>query len=187
VPHATPRAIGLTAIGRARHLPVPSRAGAEPGDALWVTGTLGVALAGYRALTGTGPRDAAAEAHFRRPVPRLGEGRALAPVVHAMMDVSDGLLLDATRLADASGVSISITSGAVPLCAALGPERAAGLRWGDDYELLFALPPGVDPPVAATRIGAVHARGAHPLLLDGAPPPADQSLGWQHTAPEAGQ
>ena len=178
-----PRAIGLTAIGRASHLPVPARSGALPGDALWVTGTLGVALAGYRALTGAGPRDPVAEAHFNRPVPRLGEGRALAPIVHAMMDVSDGLLLDASRMADASGVTISIASAAVPLCTALGDDRAAGLGWGDDYELLFALPHGVTPPCPAARIGTVVARTRHPLIVDGAPPPAGQSLGWQHSAP----
>ncbi len=51
-------------------------------------------------------------------------------------------------------------------------------RWGDDYELLFAAPPGFAPPVAATRIGAMIAAGATALLVDGAPPPAH--LGYEH-------
>jgi thiamine-monophosphate kinase len=105
------------------------------------------------------------------------EGRALAPVVTAMMDVSDGLLIDAARLAEASGGTLALDSAAVPIAA---PEARRGdvLRWGDDYELLFALPPGVEPAVPATRIGAVRDKGDVPLLLDDAPP--EGPLGYEH-------
>src|SRR5690606_19826165 len=105
---------------------------------------------------------------YRRPLARLPEGQALAPLVTAMMDVSDGLLVDAWRLAEAGDVSIAIDSAAVPIAA---PEarRFDALRWGDDYELLFALPSSSEPPVRATRIGSIEPRGFAPLFLDGEP------------------
>jgi thiamine-monophosphate kinase len=171
-----PRSFGVTAIGRATHRPVPARGGARPGDALWVTGQLGAAMLGFEALRdGTGADSTA----YRRPLARLPEGQALAPLVSAMMDVSDGLLIDAWRMAEASGVSLAIDSAAAPIAA---PEerRLDALRWGDDYELLFALPAGTEPPVAATRIGTVEPRGFVPLFLDGEPIANRDGLGWEH-------
>jgi thiamine-monophosphate kinase len=171
-----PRSWGLTAIGRATHCPVPGRDGAQVGDGLWVTGVLGAALAGFEALRGgTGPDSAA----YRRPVPLLAEGRALAPLVSAMMDVSDGLLLDAWRLAEASGVSVAIDTASVPIAL---PEarRLEALSWGDDYQLLFTLPPGAAPPVAATQVGQVEPRGFVPMFVDGQPIANAGGLGWQH-------
>lgn len=179
----TPRSFGLTAIGRASHLPVPARSGAAPGDSLWVTGLLGAALAGYLGERGELTADAAALTRFRRPEPRLATGQALAPLVTAMMDVSDGLLLDARRMAEASGVTIAIDRAAVPIAACLSDAalRDRALRWGDDYELLFTLPADVTPPCAATRIGVVMPyQPDAPLLIDGAPPPPALQLGWEH-------
>ena len=154
-----PRAFGLTALGRATHRPVPSRAGARPGDALWLTGRLGAAMLGFEAL--------------------LPEGQAVAPLVTAMMDVSDGLLLDAWRLAEASEVSLAIDGAAVPI-ATPQDRRFDALRWGDDYELLFALPAGTEPPIPATRIGMVEPRGFVPLFLDGEPIANRDGLGYEH-------
>lgn len=169
------RSFGLTAIGEAVHLPVPSRSGARPGDTLWVTGEIGAAMLGFEG------NSAASIARFNRPVPRTTEGLALAPLVTAMMDVSDGLLLDAQRMAEASGVCIAIDSPAVPMPAAMPPDRRGdAMRWGDDYELLFTLPAGISPPVEATRIGTVEARGAAALLVDGAIPDNGKALGYQH-------
>jgi thiamine-monophosphate kinase len=173
-----PRALGLTAVGRATHQPVPARSGAQAGDALWLTGPVGAAMMGFEALRdGTGADSTA----YRRPRPLLAEGRALAPHVSAMMDVSDGVLLDASRLAAASGVAIDLATAAVPIAA---PEarRAEALRWGDDYQLLFTLPEGTEPPVAAHRIGDVRAFAGAGLLLDGAPPAPDDRLGYSHGA-----
>jgi thiamine-monophosphate kinase len=170
-----PQVLGLTAIGRATHRPVPSRAGAKAGDALWITGPVGAAMIGLEALK-AGKGDTTA---YRRPLPLLAEGRALAPLVTAMMDVSDGLLLDAARMARASGVTFSIDSAAVPI-AAPDPRRAEALRWGDDYQLLFTLPAGVEPPVAATRIGEARSPSVSPLLLDGAALGEDNGLGYWH-------
>lgn len=171
-----PRSFGLTAIGRATHQPVPSRGGAKPGDSLWLTGQVGAAMLGFEALReGTGADSTA----YRRPLARLPEGQALAPLVTAMMDVSDGLLIDSWRLAEASQVSIAIDSGSVPIAT---PEtrRLDALRWGDDYELLFTLPPTIEPPVKAIRIGTVEPRGFVPMFLDGEPVANRDGLGWEH-------
>ena len=169
--------LGLTALGRATHCPVPSRSGARVGDELWLTGPVGAAMLGYEALRdGTEANSLA----FRRPRALLAEGLALAPVVSAMMDVSDGLLLDASRMARSSGVSFAIESAAVPLAA---PElrRADALRWGEDYQLLFTLPAGEVPPVTAFRIGLTVTPTDAPLLVDGAPQTATDSLGYEHS------
>jgi len=195
VPAGAPRVFGLTALGTTVG-PVPSRAGAQSGDQLWVTGSIGDAGAGLRILSGelSGP-DALTE-RYRKPSPRLEAGERLAPLVSAMMDVSDGLLIDASRLAEASGLAATIELGDVPLSpgylSACGGDRAARLAAataGDDYELLFAAPPGQAPALLAlsqtlglpfTRIGAF-TPGAGLSLTDGgealALPP---KLGWEH-------
>ena len=102
-----PRTYGLTAIGRATHIPVPSRAGAHPGQEVFVTGILGCAMLGFEG----NPDHLDA---FNRPTPRLAEGQALAPLVTAMMDVSDGLLLDCWRLACASNVTCLLYTSPSP-------------------------------------------------------------------------
>ncbi len=166
-----PRTFGLTAIGRATSNPVPSRSGAQIGDGIFVTGTLGRAMLGFEGV----------EEHrsaFDRPTPRLAEGRALAPVVTAMMDISDGLLLDAYRMAQASEATLALDSAAAPV--ADPARRMDALRWGDDYELLFTLPGAMEPPIAATRIGTVEPRGFATLVLDGEPLVNAEGLGFQH-------
>ncbi|MCR2835067.1 thiamine-phosphate kinase [Parerythrobacter lacustris] len=171
-----PRALGLTALGKATHSPVPSRSGAQPGDGVFLVGTVGGAMMGYEALRdGTGGETAA----YLRPQPLLAEGQALAPFVSAMMDVSDGLLLDASRIAYASTVTIDLDPSAVPLGA---PEsrRDDALRWGDDYALLLTARPGAKLPDFAWPIGKVLPRGKHALLLDGNPPADGKPLGYQH-------
>ena len=170
-----PQVLGLTAIGRATCRPVPSRAGARPGDGLWITGPVGAAMLGLEALR-SGSGDSLA---YRRPVALLAEGRMLAPHVTAMMDVSDGLLLDAARMARASGVMLAIESSAVPIAT---PEarRGEALRWGEDYQLLFTAPPDFQPPVPAHRIGEVLAGGTTPLILDGQGLSEADGLGYEH-------
>ena len=170
-----PQAMGLTAIGQATVRPVPSRSGARAGDGIWITGALGAAMAGLEALR-TGSGDSSA---YRRPMARLDEGLALAPHVSAMMDISDGLLLDASRMAAASGVTFAIDSALPPLAVAES-RRGEALRWGDDYELLFTLPAGPPLPVPATQIGEVLPLGASALLLDGQPLAPDDIAGFEH-------
>ena len=91
---------------------------------------------------------------YRRPVPQLAAGAALAPHAHAMMDVSDGLLLDAQRLADASGMGMALDLEALPLSDAFVAERGAdrearlfAATGGDDYALLAAIPPEAEEAV----------------------------------------
>lgn len=173
---AGPQAMGLTALGRATHRPVPSRSGARAGDRLWLTGPVGGAMIGLEALRAGAGGDSMA---YRRPMALLAQGWALAPQVTAMMDVSDGLLLDASRMARASGVTIDIDSAAVPLAC---PEqrRQEALRWGDDYQLLFTLPGNARPPVPAHAVGRVLPDQGAALLVDGAPLPAGAALGFEH-------
>lgn len=161
----------MTAIGRATHKPVPSRNGAEVGDGVYVTGTLGAAMLGFE-----GSDDHLGA--FNRPTPRLAEGLALAPLVTAMMDISDGVLLDAFRMARASEVTIAMESAAVPV--ASDARRDEALRWGDDYELLFTAPRDTAFPVPVTQIGAVEPRGFAQLVLDGNPIVNSEGLGYQH-------
>lgn len=179
------RVLGLTAIGAGLAV-TPSRSGARAGDALWVTGTIGDAGAGLAIAQGrAGP--AALLGAYRRPQPLLAQGRALGPLVHAMMDVSDGLLIDASRMAEASALAVTIDLAAMPLSpeyrAFGGADRTARLAAataGDDYQLLFAAPPDSEWPVPATRIGSF-AEGRGLTLLDGSvrlPLPA--RLGYEH-------
>ena len=171
-----PQTLGLTAIGRATHRPVPSRAGAMAGDAIYLTGPVGAAMLGFEALRDGTAADTLA---FRRPAALLAKGQALAPLVTAMMDVSDGLLLDASRMARASGATFAIDSAAVPVAV---PEdrRAEALRWGDDYQLLFTAPPGTALPVHAHRIGTVGDDETGALELDGRILRDHEPLGYRH-------
>lgn len=182
LPPGAPRVLTLTAIGHATH--APSRSGARAGDGLFVTGTIGDGGAGLAIAQGAPGPDALLNA-YRRPLPRLGEGRILASHVHAMMDVSDGLLIDAARIAMASGVAVTIDLAAIPLSDVyrqhIGDDRAARLRAataGDDYQLLFAAPASLAVP--ARRIGSF-AEGQGLTITDGAEPvPLPARLGFEH-------
>lgn len=168
-----PRTFGLTALGKATHRPVPARSGARVGDLVWITGPVGGAMLGLEALrSGSGD-----SMPYRRGQARLAEGRALAPLVHAMMDVSDGVLLDARRMAEASGVTIALDRKAIPIVTAES-RRDEALTWGEDYELLFTAPADAAFPVTAYPIGQVVEPGDWPLLLDGAAPCGQ--LGYEH-------
>ncbi len=190
LPPGSPRVLGLTAIGRAGPA-TPSRSGGKAGDRLWLVGTLGDSAAGLSQLledpATTGPLVEA----YRRPRPLLAEGKALAPHASAMMDVSDGLLLDACRLASASGVAAHIDLATLPLSAAFiasrGEDRLFAATGGDDYALLVACPETVDPftlPLPSgtnvTEIGRL-AEGAGLSLTDGdRPVTIPERLGHEH-------
>ncbi len=187
--------LGLTAIGAAPAGGVPDRRGAVPGDALWLTGSIGDAGAGLL-IAGGAAGPATLLDRYRRPQPRLAAGRALAPLVSAMMDVSDGLLIDAHRMAAASSAAIAIDLDLVPLSPALmafdGEDRDTRLRAataGDDYELLFTAPEGAEPAIraalgglglAVSRIGVVRAGSGIALSDADGPVPLPGRLGYVH-------
>jgi thiamine-monophosphate kinase len=189
-----PRVLGLTAIGRAGW-EVPHRSGARPGDALWVAGTLGDAAAGLAVLTADPKATGLLVDIYRRPVPLLAVGEALAPHARASMDVSDGLLLDAFRMAEASGCGLTIDLATLPLSAAFFAERGPHIEarmfaatGGDDYALLFACAPEFDPftlPLPSgtriVRVGTfVNAGVGLTLTNEGDPIPLPETLGYEH-------
>ena len=186
MPKGAPRAFGLTALGRASGQ-VPARSGGRVGDTLYVVGVIGDAGLGLAIAQGklTGPDKL--RAAYTRPLPLLAEGRAFAPHINAMMDVSDGLLIDAQRLGVASGTGVAINLDALPLsdeARLFGEDRAARLRAataGDDYALLFAasgdLPLDLPP---ATAIGRLTDGAGLRLYDQGIEIALPATLGWLH-------
>lgn len=145
-----PLSVTVTALG---HLPPATalrRCGGEPGDALFVSGTPGDAAAGLALEQGRLPPCAQQEylrGRFLFPTPRLALGERLRGIASACIDVSDGLLADALKLARASGCGVELAAADLPLSAALldalGVARARewALNGGDDYELCFSVRP----------------------------------------------
>lgn len=184
----TQRTLGLTALGEAAR-PVPDRRGARVGDQLWVWGTIGDAGLGLRIARGEIDGSRRLLKAFRLPMPKLREGRALAPLVHAMADVSDGLLIDAARIAEASGLSVRIDLDAVPLspeACAHGDDRAARIAAataGDDYALIFAAPVTATDKVRAldaTHVGEFGNGSGLSLHDAGGNVPLPAGLGYLH-------
>ncbi|MBU8898999.1 thiamine-phosphate kinase [Corallococcus sp. H22C18031201] len=133
--------VTLTVTGSLARAPL-LRSGARPGDALYVSGTLGDARLGFQQLQ-RGVTRGSAVRRQRRPEPRVALGRIASRFASAGMDVSDGLAQDLGHLCEASRVGVRMELERLPLSpavrAALGPEGA--LAGGEDYELLLAVPP----------------------------------------------
>ena len=199
LPPEAPRVYGLTAIGRAAER-TPSRAGGSPGDKLWITGVLGDSAAGLALLEANAKATGALIDVYRRPIPLLQMGRSLAASASAMMDVSDGLLIDLERLCSASGCGAEVDLESLPLSSAFvaerGKHRAARLfaaTGGDDYALLAALPGDIDPvrlslPQAPTLtcIGRLVAGSGIKLHDRDGDVPLPETLGYEHRSqPEA--
>lgn len=181
------RALGMTAIGAASFTPVPARSGAQPGDVLYVTGTVGDALAGFEMAEHGLEGAKSLMSAYHRPLAKVADGQKVAPLVTAMMDVSDGLLIDAERLASASKVAITIDLARMPLSAPYRQQRGDSLdsrlqaaSWGDDYQLLFTAPHGLELPITATAVGKVTAGSGLSLTDDNTPIPLPATLGYQH-------
>ncbi len=170
--------IAVTALGTLDGPPV-LRSGASPGDEIGLAGHAGLAARGLRILferfrdadgrpipvdsAVLGDDDRRALTAQLRPEPPIALGHAAAGQrATAMMDVSDGLLLDATRMATASGVSFDLRRRS------LGSEPLA-LVGGEDHALLATFPAGEMPP-GFRLIGDVRPRGAHPVTVDGEAP-----------------
>jgi thiamine-monophosphate kinase len=189
-----PLSIAVTAMGLVESGAALRRDRARAGDDVWVTGTLGDAVAALvldghlAAPAGAAPRaDAATRARLRvrldRPTPRVEAGRCLLGLAHACVDVSDGLLADLGHVCERSGVAAEIAITALPASPALLDafgEWRHGLQagGGDDYELCFTAPPTLreavamaleQAGVACTRIGRIVAGGGvRVLAADGA-------------------
>lgn len=193
LPPGAPRVLGLTAIGKAGAR-VPSRSGGRPGDRLWLVGTVGDAAKGLAMLRRDPGASGAQVEAYRRPMPLLSQGRDLAPHASAMMDVSDGLLLDAWRLAQASGCGLRMNLSAVPLsphdlqlCSRSREDTLKAVTGGDDYALLCALPPEREPftflketSVNISCVGELTEDGAFALADDLGPVPLPERLGYEH-------
>jgi thiamine-monophosphate kinase len=119
--------LSVTALGRSER--VPGRAGARPGDLLVVTGPLGASAVAFR------------ERRYVRPRLRLDEGKRLAQVATAMLDVSDGLAQDAGHIARRSAVRCVLEPELVPLAPG---ATVLDLAFGEDFELLAATPDPLD-------------------------------------------
>jgi thiamine-monophosphate kinase len=192
---------GDTAVGKALALSVAVvgdsppggavlRAGARPGDTVFVTGSLGGPRSALGALRRGEAPAAEAAARLHRPRPRLEEGRAAAGAgATAMIDVSDGLAADLGHICDESGVGVCLHGEAVPL----GPGAALedGLAGGDDYELCFTAPDpdrvaaafaaaGLAAPVA---VGVVTGEGRRVVTLPGGEEEPLPAAGWEHPVP----
>jgi thiamine-monophosphate kinase len=174
--------VAVTAVGHSTR--VPGRAGARAGDVLVVTGPLGGAAAGLRALElGLGGVPELVASH-RRPPLRLEAGKALALVAHALIDLSDGIAGDAGQIADRSGCAFEIEVERLPLApriAEVGPDPFWTM--GEDYELLAALTPADAERLGFTIVGRC-VEGAGVRITQAGEPL--RLSGWDHFASEPG-
>jgi thiamine-monophosphate kinase len=146
-----PTCVTVQALGHLAPASALRRSGARPGDALFLSGTVGDAAAGLLLRQGELAVDGADERQLRErfefPTPRVALGEALRGYASACIDISDGLLGDAGKLAQASGCGVAIRIEELPVSGALtravGAERARhlALTGGEDYELCFAVSP----------------------------------------------
>ncbi len=200
-----PLAIDVMVLGEAGR--VVTRAGARPGDGVWITGTVGKAAAGRYLAAHPAVRVPGGDtliAAYRRPTPRVGAGKSLgrAPAVRAMIDTSDGTASDLLQVVTASQVGVRLDEDRLPIPDGLAQAaRAAGcdpVEWmlggGEDYELLFTATEEFDPEapglaqrcgVPLTRIGEILPApdGRWILGRDGRRRPL-AGVGWDHFAPE---
>ncbi|MCQ8277914.1 thiamine-phosphate kinase [Acetobacteraceae bacterium KSS8] len=188
-----PLCLSLTILGHVAPGRALRRNGARPGDAIWVTGTIGDAALGLMCLQNGLPDPTGFLVdRYRRPQPRLG--LVLDGIASAAIDVSDGLVQDLGHLCRRSGVAAEIAAERVPASPA---ARAAGtdllerrLTGGDDYELLLAVPPdreeallaeSVRAGIAVTRIGVFRSGPPDVTLRDASGAPLRFARGgWSH-------
>lgn len=192
-----PLSVAITAIGYVPHGKLIRRAGAAPGDGVYVSGTIGDAGAGLAVLRHAiagGPEADKLVDRYRIPTPRLSLGKALRDVATAALDVSDGLVADLGHIADVSKVRLVVEAARIPRSAALlnlwGDSPAAVVRAataGDDYEIAFTAASEAlvgeaarQTGVPVTRIGRVE-EGMGVVLLgaDGKELPVDKP-GFTH-------
>ncbi len=158
-----PLTVSVQILGHVARGSALRRGGAQAGDLLAVTGTLGDAGAGLALVTAPGRRDLSTAARelierFEYPTPRVEFGAAARGIASAAMDLSDGLAGDLPKLASASGLAAHVELERLPLSQALLAEASAqqardwALGAGDDYELLLAVPPSRYNVLAALAV-----------------------------------
>jgi len=195
-----PLNICITVFGEIEPGHALRRTAAQPGDDIWISGTLGdarLALAGYLQELALDPQaQAQAAPRMHMPTPRVALGLALAaaPLAHAALDISDGLVGDLGHILAASNVGATLGADALPAGPALAQqERALRRRFtaagGDDYELCFTAPPARRDAVLAaaaqaatpvTRVGTIDTTPGL-RLVDAHGAPLDLQLaGWDH-------
>ena len=188
-----PISLSLTIIGHVAPNTAVHRFGAQAGDSIWVTGTIGDGALGLAVALGrlTDPTGFLLD-RYRLPQPRVG--LELAGIASAAMDVSDGLVQDLGHICRASGLAAELMADAVPLSAA---ARSAGPDWlttcltgGDDYEVLLAVPPvrtgalrqaAARIGVAVTQVGHFHSGPPEVMVRRASGEPfAITKGGWSH-------
>lgn len=197
-----PTTLTVAALGTVAKGAALRRSAAEPGDAVYVSGTIGDGALGLMAERDALGGLAREHAHaliqrYHRPEPRLALGQRLVGLAHGVIDISDGLIADLGHVCATSGVAATIDADRVPLSAAARAALAADerllarvLTGGDDYELLFTAPPqagaaleriSAEAGVAVTVIGIV-AAGAGTVRINGADgrPLRFQETGYRH-------
>lgn len=172
---AAARTINITAIGEVPPGLALERAGARPGDDIWLSGELGGAALGL-----VHPEIPEAARRLHAPEPRVELGERLRRLAHAAIDISDGLAGDLAHILERSQVAATIEYARIPKCAALTRlkdaelEKDCVLSGGDDYELLFTAPRehraeleslAAELNLALTRIGAIQS-GSGLQILD---------------------
>lgn len=187
-----PLTLSVTILGHCAPGTALRRNGAKPGDGLWVTGTLGDAALGLRALRGE-IQDPTGFLSERYHLPRPRIGLDLTGIARAGIDVSDGLVQDAGHLARESCVGLIIYADHLPLSPAArstGPDALqAALNGGDDYELLLAIPPdredalkaeAASKGIAITQIGQFCIGHDIRVITDDGKPITLTGHGWSH-------
>jgi thiamine-monophosphate kinase len=196
-----PLVLSLTAFGTVPRGGALHRAGARPGDHVWVSGTIGDGALGLRVLRRE--LDGLAEAEraqlmgrYRLPQPRLALGERLIGLAHAAIDISDGLIADLNHVCEVSNVAAEIDVAHLPLSAAARSALEVDLglletvlTGGDDYELLFCAGPEAAKPVEAlaqaldlplTRIGAIRTGAGVRVRGPGGRPARFGQGGYRH-------
>lgn len=190
-----PLSISVTVHGLVPEMLALRRRGAQGGDEVWLTGSVGDAAAALALRASGSPVDPRLSARLHRPTPRVAAGLVLRGLAHAGIDVSDGLLADLGHVLTASGVGAQLELARLPTSAALAAAMRERERWplqlagGDDYELCFTAAPeqhaaivaalaAIDTP--AQVIGAITAApGLHVIAADGSAYTTTRS-GYQH-------
>lgn len=196
--HTTgPLTLSITLMGEAPRGTAVRRSGARDGDVVMVSGTVGDAFLGLAALQAGEAAAGGLIERFQLPEPRLGLGLALRGIATAMADISDGLVADLGHICEAGGLGAEIDAAAAPLSREAHDRVATGqadlaalLTGGDDYELVFTVPPdrqsdalsaAAAAAVAVTSVGRMSSGRAGVVVTgpDGRPMAFDRP-GYRH-------